>query len=191
MWRPRIRREGARVSALVCERDGEKTVLEGDCIISSMPLRDLVAGMEDVPEEMRQIAAGLPYRDYITVGVLTKSLALKNRTDIPTLGDIVPDNWIYIQDSTVRMGRIQIYNNWSPYMVKDPAHSVWLGLEYFCAEGDALWSMTDEAFSEMAISEMLQLGLITRRDEVLDYHVGKRIPPTLERMSAWASCGTG
>ncbi len=166
-----IRREGARVSALVCERDGEKTVLEGDCIISSMPLRDLVAGMDDVPEEMRQIAAGLPYRDYITVGVLTKRLALKNRTDIPTPGDIIPDNWIYIQDPSVHMGRLQIYNNWSPYMVKDPVHSVWLGLEYFCTEGDALWSMTDEAFSEMAISEMLQLGLITRRDEVLDYHV--------------------
>ena len=107
----------------------------------------------------------------MTVGVLTSRLALKNRTDIPTLGDIIPDNWVYVQDASVHMGRFQIYNNWSPYMVRDPAHTVWLGLEYFCTEGDALWSMTDEAFGRMAVAEMLKLGLVESADDVLDFHV--------------------
>ena len=69
------------------------------------------------------------------------------------------------------MGRFQIYNNWSPYMVKDLEHTVWMGLEYFCNEGDEMWSMTDQAFGEMAIREMVQLGLIDRENEVIDFHV--------------------
>lgn len=166
-----LRKEGSRLCGLAFERDGAETTLEGEYIISSMPVRDLVAGMNDVPEEIRQIAAGLPYRDYITVGVLTSRLTLKNETDIPTIGDIVPDNWVYVQDASVHMGRFQIYNNWSPYMVGDPAHTVWLGLEYFCTEGDALWSMTDEAFGRMAVAEMLKLGLVESSDDVLDFHV--------------------
>ncbi len=82
------------------------------------------------------LQSGLPYRDFVTVGLLIDKLNLKNETKIKTLGNIVPDCWIYVQDEGVKLGRIQIFNNWSPYMVKDAEHSVWIGLEYFCCEGD-------------------------------------------------------
>ena len=150
---------------------GEKKKLEGDIVISSMPLKDLVAGMEDVPEDVRQIAKGLPYRDYMTVGILISGCRLKNETKIPTLGNIVPDNWVYVHDKGIHMGRFQIYNNWSPYMVADPEHTVWMGLEYFCDEGDRMWSMSDDSFARAAIREMVKTGLIESSKDVLDYHV--------------------
>jgi len=140
-------------------------------VISSMPVKDLVAGMNGVPEEIAAIAKGLPYRDYMTVGVLVPRLLLKNETKIPTVGNIVPDNWVYVHDRNMKMGRFQIYNNWSPYMVKDLEHTVWIGLEYFCNEGDEMWSMTDSAFAEMAVKEMVTMGLIASTGEVMDTHV--------------------
>ena len=158
------------ITELTYTRDGQEFTESGDIVISSMPVKDLVAGMNGVPSHIAEIASGLPYRDYMTAGVLVKSLNLKNQTSIKTLGNIIPDNWIYVHDRNVKMGRIQVFNNWSPYMVNDPEHTVWLGLEYFCSEGDSLWSMTDEEFSEMAVSEMLKMGLITSRDDVLDTH---------------------
>ena len=163
--------EGNRITGIKVVKDGQESVLPADCVISSMPLKDLIHGMNDVPEEIRKIAEGLPYRDYMTVGVLIPRLKLENKTKTKTVGNIVPDNWVYVHDRNVQMGRFQIYNNWSPYMVKDLEHTVWMGLEYFCNEGDAMWSMTDEDFGRMGIREMVQLGLIDREDEVLDFHV--------------------
>ena len=145
--------------------------MEADCVISSMPIKDLVHGMNDVPAETRKIAEGLPYRDYMTVGVLIPRLKLENKTKIKTIGNIVPDNWVYVHDRSVQMGRFQIYNNWSPYMIRDIEHTVWMGLEYFCTEGDELWSMSDENFGRLGIQEMVKLGLIDREDEVIDFHV--------------------
>lgn len=136
-----------------------------------MPIRDLVAGMNDVPADPARIAAGLPYRDYMTVGVLIDHLNLENKTKNKTIGNIVPDNWVYVHDRSVTMGRFQIYNNWSPYLVKDLEHTVWMGLEYFCNEGDKLWSMNDDDFAHLGISEMVKLGLISNESDVLDYHV--------------------
>ena len=164
-------KEGSRVTGLKVIQDGEEKLLPADCVISSMPLKDLIHGMNDVPEEVRSIAEGLPYRDYMTVGVLIPRLKLENKTKIKTIGNIVPDNWVYVHDRHVQMGRFQIYNNWSPYMVQDLEHTVWMGLEYFCNEGDAMWSMSDEDFGRMGIHEMVELGLIDREDEVLDFHV--------------------
>ncbi len=152
-------------------QDGETKTMEGDYVISSMPIKDLVAGMNDVPAEPAAIAAGLPYRDYMTVGVLIPHLNLENLTKIPTIGNIVPDDWVYVHDRSVQMGRFQIYNNWSPYMIKDIEHTVWMGLEYFCNEGDKLWSMDDESFAHFGIDEMVKLGLIDKAQDVLDYHV--------------------
>ncbi len=152
-------------------RDGEEETMDGDIIISSMPLKDLVGGMNDVPAKEAEIAAGLPYRDYMTVGVLIPKLKLKNETDIPTVGNIVPDCWIYVQDRDVKLGRFQIYNNWSPYMIKDLEHTVWIGLEYFVMEGDEFWTMPDKDFSEFAVGEMVKLGLIEKAEEVMDTHV--------------------
>ena len=147
--------------------------MEGDYLISSMPVRDLVAGMNDVPEEPARIAEGLPYRDYMTLGVLVSELNLQNKTNIRTVGDIVPDCWVYVQDRNVKLGRFQIYNNWSPYMVKDLEHTVWIGLEYFVNEGDEFWQMSEEEFSRIGVSEMLKLGLIDRPEAVMDTHMEK------------------
>ena len=163
--------KGRVLDSVTWERDGQTFVEEGDIFISSMPLKDLVGGMNNVPEKPAQIAAGLPYRDYMTVGVLVPRLKLKNRTRIPTIGNIVPDDWVYVHDRSVKMGRFQIFNNWSPYMVADIEHTVWVGLEYFCNEGDAMWSMADEDFARAGIREMVQIGMIDSADEVLDFHV--------------------
>ena len=165
------RKKDGKVTGVVYEKDGKKTTLKGDYVISSMPMKDLVLAMEDVPKKIMKIARGLPYRDYMTVGVLSPKLALKNETDIKTLGNIVPDNWVYVHDKSVKMGRFQIYNNWSPYLVKDPEHRVWVGLEYFCNEGDELWSMTDDEFAKMAIKEMAKINILESEDDALDYHV--------------------
>ena len=159
------------ITGLVYEKEGQQIVVDGDIVISSMPLKDLVMGMNDVPATYHAIAAGLPYRDYITVGVLVPCLNLKNKTKIKTIGDIVPDNWVYVHDKKVKMGRFQIYNNWSPYMVKDVDHYVWVGLEYFCDEGDTMWSMTDSDFAKMAFQEMVHLGMISDVNQVCDSHV--------------------
>lgn len=163
--------ENSNVTGVSYVVDGKEQELEGDIIISSMPLRDLIVGMNDVPEKVVAIAMGLPYRDYMTLGVLVKKLNLENKTNIRTMGNIVPDCWIYVQDRRVKMGRLQIYNNWSPYMVEDVEHTVWLGLEYFVKEGDKYWTMADKDFSNYAVEEMLKLGLITSKEDVLDWHV--------------------
>ena len=164
-------REDGTLSGVRCEDGGAPAEYPGDIFLSSMPLRDLVAGLGDaVPAEPRRIAAGLPYRDFVTVGLLLDRLQLKNETAIPTLGGIVPDCWIYVQDTGVKLGRIQIFNNWSPYMVKDAQHTVWIGLEYFCNEGDDFWNMSDDACVDFAIGELASMGIIDGRADVLDSH---------------------
>lgn len=162
-----------RIDAVIYEKDGKEYSEEGDFVVSSMPLKDLTAGMNDVPEDASRIAAGLPYRDYMTLGVLVNKLDLVNKTDIKTVGNIVPDCWVYVQDRSVKLGRFQIYNNWSPYMVKDLEHTVWIGLEYFVNEGDEFWQMSEEEFSRIGISEMIKIGLISDPKAVMDYHMEK------------------
>lgn len=150
----------------------EETTINCDILISSMPLKDLVNGMNNVPSKIREIAKGLPYRDYRTLGVLTKKLNITNKTKLKTISNIIPDCWIYIHDKSVSMGRMQVYNNWSPYLVKDIENTVWVGLEYFCNESntDKIWSMTDEEFKDFAIKEMIQIGFIRDESDVIDTH---------------------
>ena len=144
-----------KIVSVVCDANGEETVVKGDIFISSMPLKDLVSSINDkVPTKIKNIAEGLPYRDFITVGLLVKKLNLKNETNIKTLGNIIPDCWIYVQEPDVKLGRIQIFNNWSPYMVKNPDKTVWIGLEYFCNENDELWNMSDKKFIEFATQHL-------------------------------------
>lgn len=166
----RILTEGAEVKGVVFERNGKEETLEGDLVISSMPLKDLVEGMADAPEEIRAIAAGLPYRDFVTVGLLVKKLNLKNETQLKTLSNIVPDCWIYVQDTGVKLGRIQIFNNWSPYLVQNPEETVWIGLEYFCREGDSYWNMSEEEWVALGTDELVKMGVISSADEVMDSH---------------------
>ena len=167
----KINIEGNKIVSVECVHDGKIEVFSGDIFISSMPLKDLVEDMKEevVPEDIRKIATGLPYRDFMTVGLLLKKLDLKNKTKIQTLGNIVPDCWIYVQEPDVKLGRIQIFNNWSPYMVSKPEEQVWIGLEYFCNEGDEYWNMSDEEFTKFAIKELVSMGIIEEND-VLDSH---------------------
>ena len=134
-----------------------------------MPIKDLYAafGEENVPEEAYKVASGLVYRDFITVGLLVKKLLLKNETKIKTVSNIVPDTWIYVQEREVKLGRLQIFNNWSPYMVKDLENTVWIGMEYFANEGDELWNMPEEDFKKFAIDELASIDVIDKED-VLD-----------------------
>ena len=166
-----VKTKGAKATGVIYEtKDGEKH-LSADYVISSMPLRDLTLALDaDIPDNIKDIAEGLPYRDFVTVGLLVKKLNLKNETDIKTLGNIVPDCWIYVQDTDVKLGRIQIFNNWSPYMVKNPDKNIWIGLEYFCNEGDDFWKMSDKKCIEFATDELVKMGIIKNRKQVLDSH---------------------
>ena len=167
----RLQRNGIRINSVTYVKDGEEFIAEADVVISSMPLRDLVDGMNDVPEEPARIAHGLPYRDYMTLGVLVRKLSLENKTNMKTIGNIVPDCWVYVQDRNVRMGRFQIFNNWSPYLVRDIENTVWIGLEYFCNDTDEFWKQSEEEFARLGVEEMLRIGLIASADDVLDTHM--------------------
>ena len=162
--------EGGRVRSLRYRDESGEHTAEGDAFFSSMPVKDLVAGMNDVPADVARVAAGLPYRDFVTVGLLLDRLNLKNETNHKTLGNIVPDCWIYVQDTNVKLGRIQIFNNWSPYLVEDPEHTVWIGLEYFCNEGDDFWNMSEEECVALAARELCTMGVIDSPDHVRMSH---------------------
>ena len=162
--------ERNRVTSVTVETpSGERREVPCDYFLSSLPLKDLIRSIRgiDVPDDVKRIAEELPYRDFITVGLLMKKLSIKNRTKIKTFADRIPDTWIYIQERDVRIGRLQIFNNWSPYLVKDYENTIWIGLEYFCTEGDDFWEMPDKDFTQMAIGELAQIGIIDP-DDVLD-----------------------
>lgn len=164
----RLDREDGKITRVWAEQNGEEVSFAGDVFFSTMPVKDLVAGLGDgVPEDVRRVAEGLPYRDFMTVGLLLKKLKLENKTKVKTLTGNVPDCWIYVQERDVKLGRIQVFNNWSPYMVADPHNTVWVGLEYFCNEGDELWSMSDEDFIKLAQEELVKIDVIDRED-ILD-----------------------
>jgi protoporphyrinogen oxidase len=158
------------------EKNDKELKVEGDYFFSTMPVKDLIKSMGvQVPKEVRKISAGLIYRDFVTVGLLLEKMKIENETKHKTVNKIIPDNWIYIQERDVKVGRLQIFNNWSPYLVKDE-NKVWIGLEYFCSEGDELWEMTDENFSSFAIEEFCKIEMIEKED-VLD-SVVIRMPKT-------------
>ena len=141
---------------------------ECDALFSSMPVKDLILAFnKEVEQSIRETAINLPYRDFITVGLLVNKLAVKNRSKYKTYAGIIPDCWIYIQEKNVKIGRLQIFNNWSPYMVKDFENTVWLGLEYFCSENDELWNTDEKNFINMASEELIKIGLINKAD-ILD-----------------------
>jgi len=159
-----------KISAITVEAGGAgcTQTVHGDYFFSTMPVKELVSGFDEtfVPEDVRRVASGLMYRDFITVSVLLSELKIKNDTNIKTINNIVPDNWIYIQERDVKIGRLQIFNNWSPYMVKDE-NTVWVGLEYFCSEGDSLWIKADAEMADFAIDELAIIGIIDK-NKVLD-----------------------
>lgn len=146
---------------------GEVRRVACDGFISTLPVSNLISLLKPAEPQLLRIAQGLPYRDFMTAGLLLRKMTARQAgpQQAPRNG-MPPDNWIYIQEPDVRVGRLQIFNNWSPAMVADP-NTIWLGLEYFCREGDDLWSMHDSAFIELAAGELEKIGMIDRRD-VLD-----------------------
>lgn len=155
-------------SVTAIDSKNKEHIFECDNIFSSMPVKDLIQSFnKEIPNDVREIAENLPYRDFVTVGLLVKKLAIKNKSKYKTVSNIIPDCWIYIQEKNVKLGRLQVFNNWSPYLVKDLENTVWLGLEYFCSEGDEIWSMPDADFKTMAINELAKIGIIDIND-VLD-----------------------
>ena len=163
---------GKRVIAVeTINANGERQRFEGDFFLSTMPMRELVQSLRtEIPANVREVSEGLQYRDFITVGILA------NKLDVTEPGGgLIKDTWIYIQEPDVLLGRLQIFNNWSPYMVSDPT-KVWIGLEYFCYDTDPLWSMPDDELKTFAAHELQKIGIL-RTAEVLDAHV-VRVPKT-------------
>ncbi len=172
-WRVKnIETDGNRVVAVeAVHANGERRRFTGDYFFSTMPVRELVNGIDQpVPENVREVSDGLMYRDFVTVGLLVNKLAVTEPDGSP-----LKDTWIYIQEPDVLLGRLQIFNNWSPYMVADPS-KVWIGLEYFCYDTDELWRMPDDKLLQFAIGEVEKIGILHAAD-VLDGHV-VRVPKT-------------
>lgn len=154
-------------------KDGQIKTVACDYFLSTMPIKDLVPAIKgiEIPESVSDIAKTLPYRDFITVGLCVKQMRIRNHTHIPTIDNRVPDTWIYIQERDVHIGRLQIFNNWSPYLVKDYENTMWIGLEYFCTEGDHFWQMPKDEFIQMAIDELVKIDIINREDVLDACHV--------------------
>ena len=172
-WRAgKIHVEGHRVvSVEAVDAQGAAHIIPADYVFSTMPVRELVHSLDvEVPAEVRAVADGLIYRDFITVGLLVDRLSVTEPDGGP-----LKDTWIYIQEPDVLVGRLQIFNNWSPYMVADPS-KVWIGLEYFCYETDRLWNMPDDEMARFAIAEVEKIGIL-RASDVHDSHV-VRVPKT-------------
>jgi len=159
------------VSIDAVNASGERQTFAGEYFFSTMPMRELVEALDaPVPENVREVSAGLQYRDFITVGLLVDRLKVKEPD-----GGLLKDTWIYVQEPDVVLGRLQIFNNWSPYLVADPT-KVWIGLEYFCYDTDELWKMADEDLKKFAIAEVVKIGILNAED-VSDGHV-VRVPKT-------------
>jgi protoporphyrinogen oxidase len=162
-----IETDGDRISAIRATnlKTGQTEVLTGDYFFSTMPVRELIGEMEPAPPaDVREVADGLVYRDFITVGLLVPRLKLRESGE--NGHKLIRDNWIYVQEPDVLLGRLQIFNNWSPYMVADP-NTVWLGLEYFCNDTDALWKTPDADLIKLGSGELERIGII-HGGEVLD-----------------------
>lgn len=161
---------GSLSAVTIRNKSGETETLQGDLFFSTMAIKDLFEAFDfEVNPEIKDIATTLPYRDFITVGLLCNKLSISDNSVINPQNNLVPDNWIYIQEREVKIGRLQIFNNWSPFMVADPA-KVWMGLEYFCTEGDELWSMSDNDFIEFAKREIELIG-IAKIEDITDAHI--------------------
>ncbi len=168
-----VRMEGLRVVGVTTkDSHGHVRTWQGDHFISTMPISELVAKIDPpVPAEVLEVGSGLCYRDFITLGLLVRKLKPTPQGKGPM--NLVPDTWIYIQEPDVKIGRLQIFNNWSPSLVTTP-DAIWMGLEYFCQEGDELWTMSESEFFRFAVAELEKIDLIDAAD-VMDHHL-VRVP---------------
>ena len=162
----RIHVDGEKVVSIEgVNKAGERVTFAGDYFFSTMPVRDLIRAVSSpVPKEVTEVSEGLMYRDFITVGLLANKLTVTEDDGSP-----LKDNWIYIQEPDVMVGRLQVFNNWSPYLVGD-RKKTWIGLEYFCNDTDPLWKLSDEEMAKFAIGEVAKIGIL-KPEDVEDYHV--------------------
>jgi protoporphyrinogen oxidase len=162
----RLITDGWKVKALeTTNAAGERKSFEGDYFFSTAPVQEIMRSFDVAPpKNVLEVSDGLVYRDFITVGLLLRSLKINDET--PQGKQLIRDNWIYIQEPDVQLGRLQVFNNWSPFMTSDPA-KIWLGLEYFCNESDEIWKLSDERMSALATEELSRIGIIDA-GEVLD-----------------------
>jgi protoporphyrinogen oxidase len=143
---------------------GEETVFEVDYVFSSMPVQSLLRAMGDcVPGNVSEIGEGLEYRDFLTVGLLLEKMSVDDNKHVISIPE---DNWIYIQEKDVKLARLQIFNNWSPYLLADP-EKVWVGLEYFCDMSEPFWNLPDQEMIQFAINELVKIELV-KNEDVLD-----------------------
>jgi len=198
--------DNGKVCAVTCSDD---CVYFCDELISSMPVKDLINLFDTVPAEVKKIASGLPYRDFQTAGVLipadkfllksgksnslnegaVQDKGISSDESISPDNRIAPDCWIYVQDAKVKLGRIQIFNNWSPYLLNDFKKTVWLGLEYYCSKDDEYWQMPDNEFIDFAVSELVETGIISFASDVIKSHrekVGKAYPAYYDTYSGFS-----
>ncbi len=162
----RIHVDGDKVTAVEgVNKGGERVTFAGDYFFSTMPVRDLIRAISSpLPKEVTEVSEGLMYRDFITVGLLAKKLTVSEDDGTP-----LKDNWIYIQEPDVMVGRLQVFNNWSPYLVGSK-EKTWIGLEYFCNDTDPLWKLSDEEMAKFAIGEVAKIGIL-KPEDVEDFHV--------------------
>jgi protoporphyrinogen oxidase len=158
-----IHTSGGQLTGVTARSDlGEERYFPAQYVFSTMPVKELIQAFDVAPpREVREVSEGLMYRDFITVGLLLNRLKVTDQGQ-----QLLKDNWIYIQEPDVLVGRMQIFNNWSPYLVSDP-EKVWIGLEYFCYDTDELWRKTDEEMIALAVEEAHKIGMLARAD-VLD-----------------------
>ena len=158
----RVHCRGHRVIA-VSGRDssGQERRFEGDYFVSTMAIKELMHSLDvPVPLNVREVSDALQYRDFVTVGLLLKKLKVSDPNQ-----KMVEDNWIYIQEPDVKAGRLQIFNNWSPHLVANE-NTVWVGVEYFCYEGDELWNKSPEQMARFAAEELDRIGIIDQNDVI-------------------------
>jgi protoporphyrinogen oxidase len=163
----RIETNGWRVKAVhaVDAATGISERFDGDYFFSTAPIQEVMRSFDAAPpQNVLEVSDGLVYRDFITVGLLVQGLRIHD--EHPRGKQLIRDNWIYIQEPDVQLGRLQVFNNWSPHLVAD-ASKVWLGLEYFCNDTDEIWKMPDDRMKALAIEELSRIGII-ETDAVLD-----------------------
>lgn len=144
-----------KVGAL--KTDGERLELEADYVFSTTSVKELIASFQSpVEKQVKEVSDNLQYRDFLTVGLLVDKLKIEEQ------GGLIQDNWIYIQEPDVQVGRLQIFNNWSPFMVSDSS-KVWIGLEYFCYTTDDLWRMADKDLVALGKEELEKIGILEQK----------------------------
>lgn len=177
----KINIKNKNIVSIEYEDQGKKNhTVDCDYCISSMPIKNLMMGIvgDKVDDRVYESAVNLPYREFMSVGLLVDKMNLKNTTNIKTLNNVIPDSWIYVQEPDVKMGRLQVFNNWSPYLFKnkeDIKDKVLITLEYFCSENDEYWNMTDKEFINFAIDEAVKINLIESEKSVI-YSTRVKIP---------------